>query len=70
MYEVLVKKKVLKDIGKLPEAIQKALVNLIDDLREKGPSGMNGRILGNRNIRLSLPSVKKWVVCWHCEKKL
>ncbi len=37
MYEVLVKKKVLKDIGKLPEAIQKALVNLIDDLREKGP---------------------------------
>ena len=37
MYEVLVKKKVLKDIGKLPEPIQKALVNLIDDLREKGP---------------------------------
>ena len=42
MYEVLVKKKVLKDIEKLPEAIQKTLVNLIDDLRKKVPSGMNG----------------------------
>ena len=47
MYEVLVKKKVLKDIEKLPEAIQKTLVNLIDDFWE------------NRNIRLSLPSVEK-----------
>ncbi len=70
MYGVLVKKKVLKDIGKLPEAIQKALVNLIDDLREKGPirnEWPNFGKIGTFDYHCHLS--RKWVACWHCEKK-
>jgi mRNA-degrading endonuclease RelE of RelBE toxin-antitoxin system len=34
MYDVLVKKRTIKDIEKLPAAIQKKLAMLIDDLKE------------------------------------
>jgi|GEM_PF-3331035 len=35
--EILLTKKVLKNIEKMPAPVQKKLVNLIDDLRDRGP---------------------------------
>ena len=37
----MVKKMTIKDIEKLPAAIQKKLVMLIDDLKERGPISLN-----------------------------
>jgi len=70
MYEVLVKKKVLKTIENIPKHIQKKMVNLVEDLREKGPirsEWPNYSKLGETNYHCHLS--RKWVACWFCEKK-
>jgi len=65
MYEVYISNRVLKSIRRLPMPIQRKMVNLIEDLRDKGP------------IRLNWPSFSKldsdtyhchlaykWAACW------
>jgi mRNA-degrading endonuclease RelE of RelBE toxin-antitoxin system len=41
MYDILAKKRIIKDIEKLPAAIQKKLAMLIDDLKTRGPISLN-----------------------------
>ena len=64
MYTVLVKKKTIKDIEKLPVAIQKKLAMLIDDLRERGPirsDWPNYSKLGKDTYHCHL--AHKWATC-------
>ncbi|MBF0121448.1 MAG: hypothetical protein HQK79_21680 [Desulfobacterales bacterium] len=69
MYKIIVKRKVLKNIEKLPISIQKKLANLIEDLKTKGA------------IRTEYPNFSKikenqyhchlaykWIACWQWEK--
>jgi len=44
MFKVSVRKKVLKDAGKMPVSVQEKLAALLEDLREKGPVQPVGRI--------------------------
>ena len=65
MYDVIVKKKVLRGIEKLPENIQKKMVNFVEDLREKGPirsEWPNFSKLGKDRYHCHLS--RKWVTCW------
>ncbi len=68
MYHVLVKKRTIKDIEKLPAATQKKLAMLIDDLKERGPIRFdwpNFSKLGKDTYHCHL--AHKWVACWYCE---
>jgi mRNA-degrading endonuclease RelE of RelBE toxin-antitoxin system len=69
MYDILVRKKTIKDIRKLPLPIQKKLAMLIDDLRERGPIRADwpnyGR-LGKNTYHCHL--ARKWVACWWFEE--
>ncbi len=70
MYNVLLKKKVLKDIKKMPVRVQEKLAVLIDDLRENGPvqSGWpNYNKLGKNEYHCHL--ARKWVACWYYAEK-
>jgi len=69
MYEVLVSKKVLKSIEKMPGPVQKQMMNLVDDLHEKGPirsEWPNFSKLGKDSYHCHL--AHKWVACWQCRK--
>lgn len=69
MYEVIVKKKILKNIEKMPEHIQKKMVNLVEDLRSNEPirsEWPNFSKLGEDRYHCHLAN--KWVACWFCEK--
>jgi len=66
MYKVVIKKKTLKGLHRLPEPIQQKLANLVEDLRDKGPLQKEwpnfGRLATNRyHCHLSY----HWVACWH-----
>ena len=64
MYEVIVKKKILKSIEKMPENIQKKMINLVEDLRSKGPIRSelpNFSKLGKDNYHCHLAN--KWIAC-------
>ena len=37
MYKIIVKRKVLRRIQRLPEPVQRRVANLVEDLRDKGP---------------------------------
>lgn len=37
MYNVVIKRKMLRNLRKIPEQIQKKMGNLVEDLRDKGP---------------------------------
>jgi hypothetical protein len=70
MFRVSVKKKVLKDAEKTPISVQKALVALLEDLREKGPvqpGWPNYSRIGKEMYHCHL--ARKWVACWYCEDK-
>ena len=70
VYEVLVGKKVLKNIEKMPIPLQKKLVNLIDDLCEKGPLRIEWphfSKLGEDRYHCHL--AHKWVACWQWKKQ-
>lgn len=70
MFQVLIKKKALKEIEKLPHAIQEKLAALIDDLKDKGPvqaGWPNYSKLGKDRYHCHLS--RKWVACWHYENK-
>ncbi len=69
MYDILVKKRTIKDIEKLPAAIQKKLAMLIDDLKERGPirsDWPNFSKLGKDTYHCHL--AHKWVACWYFEE--
>ena len=69
MYDILVKKRTIKDIEKLPAAIQKKLAMLIDDLKERGPirsDWPNFSKLGKDTYHCHLSH--KWVACWYFEE--
>jgi hypothetical protein len=70
MHDVLIKKRALKDIEKMPSHIQKKLAVLIDDLREKGPvrtEWPNYSKLGKDTYHCHL--ARKWVACWYSTEK-
>jgi len=67
-YSVVIKKKVLKNIRKLPENIQKRLTFLVDDLKDNGPIAHNwpnySKLSGTEyHCHLT----HKWVACWRIE---
>lgn len=69
MFNILVKKKVLKNFEKLPDKIQHKLTNLLEDLKEKGPirtEWKNFSSLGDNRYHCHLDY--RWVACWTWEK--
>ena len=69
MYNVIIKRKLLRNIRKMPEQIQKKMANLVEDLRDKGPirnDWPNYGKLGPERYHCHL--AYHWVACWHWEK--
>ena len=69
-YRVVIKKRVLKNIRKLPENIQKRLTILVDDLKENGPithNWPNYSKLSDTEYHCHL--ARKWVACWRMENE-
>jgi len=69
MYRVLLSRKVLRSIDRMPSAAQMRMANLVEDLRNKGPFQPKwpnyGRIGRNQyHCHLS----RKWVACWRWKK--
>ncbi len=69
MYEIVIKKRMLKNIQKMPVAIQRKMANLVEDLRDQGPLRRNwpnySRLSKNEyHCHLS----HSWVACWHHER--
>lgn len=69
-YSVEITKKVAKRLDRLPAAIQQALFQLIEDLREQGPmpkgwSNLSKLLADNYHCHLAY----SWVACWSYEKK-
>jgi mRNA-degrading endonuclease RelE of RelBE toxin-antitoxin system len=70
MYKVLIGKRVLKSINKMPSKIQDKLDLLLFDLREKGPERVewtNYSKLNDNSYHCHL--AYKWVACWRHDKK-
>jgi hypothetical protein len=69
MYEVIVKRRTLKGLRKMPEQIQMKMANLVEDLRDKGPirkEWPNFGKLGPDAYHCHLSH--HWVACWLCQK--
>jgi mRNA-degrading endonuclease RelE of RelBE toxin-antitoxin system len=69
MYKIVVSRKILKNIQRMPEPIQVKLANLVEDLRDKGPirsEWPNFSRLGKNQYHCHLSY--KWVACWYWEK--
>jgi mRNA-degrading endonuclease RelE of RelBE toxin-antitoxin system len=69
MFNVIVKKKVQKNVEKMPPDIKKLVVLLIDDLKEKGSilkNWDNFSKIGDDKYHCHLSY--KWVACWKHEK--
>jgi mRNA-degrading endonuclease RelE of RelBE toxin-antitoxin system len=70
MFEVKIRKRVLKGIEEMPVPIQKILANLLDDLCARGPIRKDWHSfskLGENTYHCHL--ARKWVACWQYEKK-
>ena len=70
MHKVFFTKRVLKQVKKMPDFIQKKLAVLVDDLMDKGPvraEWPNYSRLGKNKHHCHLS--RKWVVCWQCKEK-
>jgi len=70
MYEIIIKKSVLKGIQKMPKNIQYTFESLVEDLKDKGPRRSewpNFSKLGKNKYHCHLSY--KWVACWFHEKK-
>lgn len=70
MYKVLVSRKVLRSIAKMPGSIQLKMINLVEDLRDKGPiqrKWPNFSRIGKNEYHCHLS--RKWVACWYWEKE-
>ena len=69
MYEVVVKRSLLKIIEKMPQPIQRKMANLVEDLRDKGPfrsDWPNYSKLGTNQYHCHLSH--RWVACWSHER--
>lgn len=69
MYEVIIKRKMLRNIRRIPEAIQVRMANLADDLRDRGPirsDWPNFSKLGKDRYHCHLSH--GWVACWYHER--
>ena len=69
MHEVVIKKRTLKNIQRMPEPIQRKMANLVEDLRDKGPvrkDWPNYRKLGKNQYHCHLSH--SWVACWYHER--
>ena len=69
MYEVKIKKKVLKRIERMPYSVQEKMRYLVMDLRDKGPlrkEWPNFSKLGEDIYHCHL--AYRWVACWRCGK--
>ena len=69
MYQVILKRKILKNISKMPLSIQEKMAALIDDLKEKGaehPNWPNYSKINKNEYHCHLSY--KWVACWRHEK--
>ncbi|MEA1922672.1 MAG: hypothetical protein U9N63_08450 [Pseudomonadota bacterium] len=67
-YSVVIKKKALKNIRKLPDNIQKRIAFLVDDLKDNGPIAYNWpnySKLSTTEYHCHL--TRKWVACWRME---
>ena len=67
-YKVIIKKKIVKRLNKLPEQVQDKLMNLVDDLSNNGPEQpgwKNYCKLSSTEFHCHLGY--KWVACWRCE---
>ena len=65
MYKVIISKKALKGINKMPQLIQLSIANLLDDLRQQGPivkQWANFSKIGKNKYHCHL--AYKWVACW------
>ncbi len=68
-YTVIIKKKVLKGLPKLPELVQDKFEYLIDNLESSGPvqpSWLNYSKLGKDEYHCHL--TRSWVACWKHQK--
>ncbi len=70
VFNVIIKKKIFKEIKKMPVHVQEKLAVLVDDLREKGPvqpGWPNYSKLGKDKHHCHL--TRKWVACWYYEEQ-
>jgi mRNA-degrading endonuclease RelE of RelBE toxin-antitoxin system len=68
-YEVKIQKRMERRLEKLPTHVQKKLLRLVMDLRDKGPAQPdwpNYRRLNNDEYHCHLSY--SWVACWRNEK--
>jgi len=69
MYKVLIKKKVLKNIEKMPKSVQEKMSLLIKDLHSKGPFRTEWPNYSKLDDDVYHCHVSyKWVACWKHEK--
>ncbi len=69
MYNVFIKKRILKNAKKIPEYVQKIFSKLLDDLRDKGPiraeyPGFSKLEANKYHCHLKY----KWVACRRCKE--
>ncbi len=70
MYKVLIKKKVLKNIEKMPKSVQEKMILLVKDLHSKGPFRTEWPNYSKLDDDVYHCHVSyKWVACWKHEKK-
>jgi mRNA-degrading endonuclease RelE of RelBE toxin-antitoxin system len=69
MYLVLIPRRVIRQIDKIPEPIRKRVVALVEQLKERGPiqpEWPNYGKLGPNQYHCHLSY--NWVACWYYEK--
>jgi len=69
MFKVIIKRKIQKNIKKMPATIKDIMAFLIEDLTNKGPilkNWSNFSKIGENEYHCHLSY--KWVACWRCEK--
>jgi mRNA-degrading endonuclease RelE of RelBE toxin-antitoxin system len=69
MYEIKIHKKAIKNIKRMPLAIQEKLTYLLKDLKDKGAiraEWPNFSKLGEKKYHCHLSY--KWVVCWQWQE--
>ena len=68
-YEVRIKKKISRDLSKLPDEVRKLFFLLVADLQADGPiqkSWRNFSPLGKNRYHCHL--TYRYVACWTCQK--
>jgi hypothetical protein len=71
MYKVIIGKRVLSGIHKMPFKVQEKLNVLLKDLRNKGPFRSEWPNYGKLNENIYHCHLShKWIACWKYDKKL